>query len=466
MRQHILTLAFTLLLVASFQGWAQEWDVPDQGNAIDLVEEQGPDRPCITPEEDAALEKRLKENYRLLGLDEKATNTLTTTFYWPLRQANGLNDCSYFTIRNYVDQDPAVDSIRDWNCGKRTYDGHRGVDISPYPYSFYKMDHNQVEVVAAAPGTIVDKADGEFDRNCVWVTGTPANYVVIRHADGSTARYWHMKKNSVTAKNIGQTVETGEYLGIVGSSGFSTGPHLHFEVRKTLSVADFVDPFGGACNPQNDSTLWVNQLAYTDPTLMKVSVNPVSPVFPECPETETPNEDSCYLGGTQAKFYIFVRDQRDATTAAMRILRPDGSVFGSWTRTFTSNATRSWWGWTRTLPTETGTYLFEAAYNGEICSLPFKINCNLTDIQRHASDGLRVFSPNPISGHAAIRFEPALNNADLWIFNALGCPLHRWTNFSGSSLPLHDLPLLPGIHHLQITEGLSGTRCVKLVVTD
>jgi len=38
-----------------------------------------------------------------------------------------------------------------------TYDGHHGTDIAIWPYSFYKMDNNQIEVIAAAAGTITQK---------------------------------------------------------------------------------------------------------------------------------------------------------------------------------------------------------------------------------------------------------------------------------------------------------------------
>jgi hypothetical protein len=203
-----------------------------------------------------------------------------------------------------------------------------------------------------------------------------------------------------------------------------------------------------------------------DPGIMKVSTNTISPVFPECPETETPNEDSCFLGGASAKFYIFVRDQREATTAAMRILRQDGSVFISWTRTFTSNSTRSYWGWTRTLPTETGSYVFEAGYDGEVCSKPFKINCLLTDTRKKEQMPGTLFFPNPISSRSAIQFEPALNGATLLIYNALGIVVHRLTNFTGSSLPLQNMHLQAGVHYIQISDGLSGTFPVKLVLTD
>ena len=73
----------------------------------------------------------------------------------------------------------------------------------------------------------VDRADGFDDRSCT--PGGTRNKVAIRHGDGSTAWYLHVKKRSVTPKIVGDTVQTGEYLGIVGSSGDSGLPHLHFD---------------------------------------------------------------------------------------------------------------------------------------------------------------------------------------------------------------------------------------------
>ncbi|HEX8551648.1 MAG TPA: peptidoglycan DD-metalloendopeptidase family protein [Abditibacteriaceae bacterium] len=55
------------------------------------------------------------------------------------------------------------------------------------------------------------------------------NTVIIDHGDGTQSLYGHASKLGVRA---GQPVRAGEYIGNVGSTGYSTGPHLHFEVRK------------------------------------------------------------------------------------------------------------------------------------------------------------------------------------------------------------------------------------------
>jgi murein DD-endopeptidase MepM/ murein hydrolase activator NlpD len=73
-------------------------------------------------------------------------------------------------------------------------------------------------VVAPADGTVV-KAE--------WQNGY-GQTVVIDHGNGLTTRYGHLSKIEVEA---GQEVKRGEELGLVGSTGRSTGPHLHYEVR-------------------------------------------------------------------------------------------------------------------------------------------------------------------------------------------------------------------------------------------
>jgi hypothetical protein len=77
-----------------------------------------------------------------------------------------------------------------------------------------------------------------------------------------------------------------------------------------------------------------------------------------------------------------------------------------------------------------------------------------------------LFFPNPISTRSAIQFEPALKGATLLIYNALGIMVQRQTNFTGSSLSLQNTLLTPGVHYIQISDGLSGTVPVKLVLTD
>jgi Peptidase family M23 len=55
------------------------------------------------------------------------------------------------------------------------------------------------------------------------------NYLIIRHADGSKAMYWHLKKDGILV-NRGDTVKQGQQVALSGNTGYSAFPHLHFEV--------------------------------------------------------------------------------------------------------------------------------------------------------------------------------------------------------------------------------------------
>lgn len=88
------------------------------------------------------------------------------------------------------------------------------------------------EIVAAHSGTVIDVCN-ECSHN--WgkygscgCGGGYGNYVWIDHGDGKATIYAHMTE---AVAYVGQTVSAGELIGYVGSTGYSTGPHLHFEAR-------------------------------------------------------------------------------------------------------------------------------------------------------------------------------------------------------------------------------------------
>jgi murein DD-endopeptidase MepM/ murein hydrolase activator NlpD len=56
-----------------------------------------------------------------------------------------------------------------------------------------------------------------------------ANYIMIRHSDGTYGSYQHLQQNGVLVR-LGQMVSAGDAIGLSGNTGMSTGPHLHFEV--------------------------------------------------------------------------------------------------------------------------------------------------------------------------------------------------------------------------------------------
>lgn len=156
-------------------------------------------------------------------------------------------------VTAYVDHG----GVKDWNCGGVSYSGHKGTDLGPYG-GFTAMDEGR-DIVAAADGEVTYTHDGEFDRcttgSCAGGSGF-GNWVKLKHADGKETIYGHMKKGTV-AVALGQKVTCGQKLGQIGSSGYSTGVHLHFEPR-VGGVAN--DPFKGSCS--STGSFWVSQGAY------------------------------------------------------------------------------------------------------------------------------------------------------------------------------------------------------------
>ncbi len=83
-------------------------------------------------------------------------------------------------------------------------------------------------VVSAGEGTISETGYGSIN----------GNYIIVSHPGGFATHYAHLLSIEVTE---GQQISCGQQIGKVGSTGYSTGPHLHFEIRKDGKV---LDPFG------------------------------------------------------------------------------------------------------------------------------------------------------------------------------------------------------------------------------
>ncbi len=322
----------------------------------------------ITPEQRQAMLEQVQQNIAQLRAQEalppaSALPVPDTLLAWPLRAAPGLTDDGYHGVYNFVDLDNSPD-VLDFTCGDRTYNGHQGTDYLTWPFTWNKMDNDEVEVIAAAPGTIVLKMDGDFDRSCSF-NNNEWNTVWVQHADERVVYYGHLKNGSLTMKDVGETVVAGEYLGIVGSSGNSTGPHLHLEII-TLPLFAWEDPYAGPCNIP--TSLWIDQPPYYDSAINKVATHSAPPVFPACPNPETPNLQDVFDPGEVAYFAAYYRDQRSGQQSQYTIYRPNGSVFQTWTHSSpSSHSPMSYWYWVYTLPggAPTGTWRFEVVYEGQ-----------------------------------------------------------------------------------------------------
>lgn len=102
----------------------------------------------------------------------------------------------------------------------------KGVLSSGYGWRWGRM-HRGIDVAAPVGTPIFAAASGVIVR-AGWNSGGYGNLVDIKHPDGSLTRYAHNNRILVRA---GQEVEQGQHIAEMGSTGFSTGPHLHFEVH-------------------------------------------------------------------------------------------------------------------------------------------------------------------------------------------------------------------------------------------
>ncbi len=121
---------------------------------------------------------------------------------------------------------PETDFEMPFPCGQEW----TGTTRSSHSPSYYAIDWNRPDddgdpVVAAATGTVVVAEPRG--------TSGYGNWVRVSHLDGESTIYAHLKSVSVA---VGQTVDQGTLLGTLGSTGNSTGPHLHFEERNSRGV--------------------------------------------------------------------------------------------------------------------------------------------------------------------------------------------------------------------------------------
>lgn len=377
----LLPITLVFLLLGVWPAFGQHLEPAGEGEIPVPTDEITPQERARIKAEIGANISRLRAERRLPDLPPHASAPAAGSLGWPLRLAPSGQGYGYHGTSNFVDLNASLGAVLDWNCGSRSYDtpssgyNHGGTDLFLWPFSWRMMDLQDVRVVAAAAGTIVAKSDGNYDRSCATGSGT-ANSVYIRHLDGSVAWYLHMKNGSVTSKAVGSSVARGEYLGTVGSSGSSSGPHLHFEIHD--AAGNVVDPFAGTCNP--GSSLWAVQPAYYDSAINRIATHSAAPVFPTCPTQETPSYSDDFQPGDRVYFATYFRDRLSSQTATYTIYKPDGSVYSTWTHAPGSAHSSSYYAyWYFTLPSTvpTGIWRFKSNYNGTDYEHRFRVGTSV-----------------------------------------------------------------------------------------
>lgn len=369
---------------------------------------------CLNHVQRAQIENELENNRNELikkGILNPVIVPKANQFDLPIKAKDGFNDPGYYTISSYYDHDMLFpDHLLDFNCGQNTYDtedgyNHEGTDFFLWPFPWYKMDNDQVEVVAAASGIILYKQDGNDDQNCDG-EDLPWNAIFIQHSNGVTTWYGHFKNGSITEKNIGETVEIGEYLGIVGSSGISFQPHLHFEIHDEENNA--IDPYEGLCNQSIDESLWLNQRPYIDAGINRITTNSKLPVFPECPQQEILNESNQFSGNDTVFLLLYFRNLSTDDSIHFTITRPDNSIHSHWIwKNSNPFYTATWNYWFLILKNDQdGLWQFEANYKNTSYSHQFQYS-NSSAISENNSKQL-MFFPNPANSNIEIILPEAI----------------------------------------------------------
>lgn len=317
---------------------------------------------------------------------------------WPMGPTPGIGS-DWHAISGFVDLDPRFPNLRrDYTCATgtaaRTYDtaagyNHRGIDYIIWPFPWHLMDTGAIDVRAAAPGTLIEKNDGTYDRNCSWDVPDVMNYVIVLHADGTIARYLHMKRGTVTTRPIGSAITAGEFLGKVGSSGISKLPHLHFELRQSNAVdAPVIEPHTGTCNTR--ATAWAVQRPYHDPKLSRLSTHSAPPHYPTCPDTtELPRLQDQFAPGAPVTFLAAYRDVRIGQVTDFRVTDAAGATFREWSfdpdedpDVTTEYVNGAYWIWTHTLPADAphGLWRVDATFAGTKSRHAFRVGNTTTAI--------------------------------------------------------------------------------------
>ena len=192
-----------------------------------------------------------KEQYEdLAGEEDTDTisikNALNSSYWWPIgsEQTIETDGKIYATGAPYSTQITSYYGYRKDPANPQATSFHSGVDISGAGGDGF------INVIAVKDGVVVYPT-ADVPNDCPFSSdpsdncggrGQAGNYVVIQHSDGNYTLYAHLTAHSITV-TAGDAVEQGQVIGKMGSSGASTGVHLHFEVREGQnSYSSTVEP--------------------------------------------------------------------------------------------------------------------------------------------------------------------------------------------------------------------------------
>jgi len=256
------------------------------------------------------------------------------------------NNASDFMNGGFVDLDPSP-GFHDWKCRPFAYDQHEGTDSTIRSFAEQFIG---VPVFAARDGTVVYVNDGLPDTHTQG--GFLGNVVFIDHGDGFESQYWHLKKDSITV-SLGQPVIAGQQIAMVGSSGNSFGPHLHFQTMKNgPSGWEVYEPFHGPCRPGpsdflNQGPLDSESLFLFDFGITRTNLFDLpNPWYEPWP---LPTDPQIAVTDEEVVFWWFVWNFPPNCQIRVKFIRPDGSIaddaIWNWGNPELFRAFSNWFAW-------------------------------------------------------------------------------------------------------------------------
>jgi murein DD-endopeptidase MepM/ murein hydrolase activator NlpD len=221
-------------------------------------------------------------------------------------------------LTNTVDLADGPGLLDPW-CGTRTYDGHTGEDVVIRSFREQRIG---VPVFASLDGQVRQVQEGMKDTSYGTQTLPWDNHVIVDAGHGQLQVYGHLRRGSVTVEP-GDWVVAGQQLGLTGSSGNSSWPHLHFTTMLDFQPSD---PWAGECRPGASgfvaepapgTELYVRDFTF--------SPNPFSGRA-DLPWDEAVRTGTFAAGRRTVHFRVELGNAASVSAVRVRFIRPDGSV--------------------------------------------------------------------------------------------------------------------------------------------
>ena len=314
-------------------------------------------------------------------------------------------------LQNFYDLNADPGAVLDWSGTNFALDGETGQDA--ILRSFAEQDKG-VPVFAALDGTVSAAVYSDPNDHSTASNSAPGNYVILNHGAGQQTGYFSLAyadpgnpDSRYTPLQVGQLVKAGTQIGLVASSGNSTGPHLHFQ--SSLNAATY-EPFAGPARP--GPSWWVSQPSIRRDLYLDVFNVDAGNVSNPAPSSDLPRQGAFTLGATNTGGWTILHNLPASSAFRLRWLRPDGSVYRSTSGSFTftgSNAFQRtveyFWNYTW-MPglDQTGTWHLELTINNQLVQTapffviaagsqpvnhaPYAVTATLDPAQPTASDAI------------------------------------------------------------------------------